>query len=129
MGLPTQQRLPPPHTLVSPQLQSLPPSQQQTAMILSTIPSSSSISSTSSSPRGALIVLEGCEDNTVLQSNQLCEFLKDEGIKARLCKFPDPSTPSGSALKAYQSTNRQLNPMAIHLLVAWELMYVIKLWN
>ncbi|CAG8498082.1 15325_t:CDS:2 [Funneliformis mosseae] len=98
LGLPTQQlststsstqRLPPPHTLVSPQLQSI----------------------------------------TALQSNQLYEFLKNEGIKARLCKFPDTSTPSGNALKIYQSTNRQPNPKTLHLLVAahwWELMPVMK---
>ncbi|RGB31718.1 thymidylate kinase-domain-containing protein, partial [Rhizophagus diaphanus] len=86
--------------------------------------------STSTPSCGALIVLEGCEDtNTTLQSNQLYEFLKNEGIKAKLWKFPDTSTPSGSALKAYQSTNRQPHLKTLHLLVAahwWELMPIMK---
>ncbi|RIA81471.1 thymidylate kinase-domain-containing protein [Glomus cerebriforme] len=123
------QRLPPPCTLVPPQLQSLPSSQQPQAIILPTTPSSSSSSTVSGSPCGALIVLEGCEDSTSLQSKQLYEFLKNEGIKARLWKFPDTSTPSGSALKTYQSTNRQLHPKTLHLLVAahwWELMPTMK---
>jgi thymidylate kinase len=101
-------------------------------MILPTTPTSSSTSTASVSPRGALIVLEGCEESTTLQSNQLHEFLKNEGIKARLWKFPDTSTPSGNALKAYQSTNRQPNSKSLHFLVAahwWELMYVINLFK
>lgn len=99
-------------------------------MVLPTTPSSTSTSTPSC---GALIVLEGCEDtNTTLQSNQLYEFLKNEGIKAKLWKFPDTSTPSGSALKAYQSTNRQPHLKTLHLLVAahwWELMYVLYIKN
>ncbi|CAI2165387.1 4089_t:CDS:2 [Funneliformis geosporum] len=68
-------------------------------------------------------------DSTALQSNQLYEFLKNEGIRARLCKFPDSTTPSGNALKLYQSSNRQPNPKTLHLLIAahwWEIMPVMK---
>ncbi|PKC74980.1 hypothetical protein RhiirA1_372795 [Rhizophagus irregularis] len=135
LGTPTHQhstyptqRLPLPSPLVPHQLQSLPSSQQPPqSLVLPTTPSSTSTSTPSC---GALIVLEGCEDtNTTLQSNQLYEFLKNEGIKAKLWKFPDTSTPSGSALKAYQSTNRQPHLKTLHLLVAahwWELMPIMK---
>ncbi|CAG8494255.1 16049_t:CDS:2, partial [Racocetra persica] len=116
-------RLPPPHTLVAPPMQLLPPTQP--TMILPNTPSPPSATA-----RGALIVLEGCEDGTTaLQSTKLLEFLKNEGIKARLWKFPDTSTPSGTALKAYRSNNRQPHPKTLHLLVAahwWELMPIMK---
>ncbi|CAJ0873811.1 14276_t:CDS:2 [Entrophospora sp. SA101] len=80
--------------------------------------------------RGALIVLEGCDDyTTTLQSTKLLEFLKNEGINARLWKFPDISTPSGSAIKTYQTNNnhqqQQSSPKIMHLLTSahwWELM-------
>ncbi|CAG8466610.1 1057_t:CDS:2 [Acaulospora morrowiae] len=117
-------RLPPPHTLVvPPPIQTLPPT--QAGMILPTSPPPSTHTA-----RGALIVLEGCEDvTTSLQSTKLLEFLKNEGIKASLWKFPDTSTPSGTALKAYQSSNRQPHPKTYHLLVAahwWELMPIMR---
>ncbi|CAG8489345.1 824_t:CDS:2 [Racocetra fulgida] len=116
-------RLPPPHTLGAPPMQLLPPTQP--TMILPNTPSPPAATA-----RGALIVLEGCEDGTTaLQSTKLLEFLKNEGIKARLWKFPDTSTPSGTALKAYRSNNRQPHPKTLHLLVAahwWELMPIMK---
>ncbi|CAG8474666.1 11923_t:CDS:2, partial [Cetraspora pellucida] len=116
-------RLPPPHTLVAPPMQLLPPT--QSTMILPNTPSPPAATA-----RGALIVLEGCEDGTTaLQSTKLLEFLKNEGIKARLWKFPDTTTPSGTALKAYRSSNRQPHPKTLHLLVAahwWELMPIMK---
>ncbi|CAG8618901.1 21504_t:CDS:2 [Cetraspora pellucida] len=116
-------RLPPPHTLVVPPMQLLPPT--QSTMILPNTPSPPAATA-----RGALIVLEGCEDGTTaLQSTKLLEFLKNEGIKARLWKFPDTTTPSGTALKAYRSSNRQPHPKTLHLLVAahwWELMPIMK---
>ncbi|CAG8485924.1 6024_t:CDS:2 [Diversispora eburnea] len=80
--------------------------------------------------RGALIVLEGCEDGTTsLQSTKLFEILKNEGFKAALWKFPDVSTPSGIALKAYQTNGHQPHPKTLHLLVSahwWELMPIMK---
>ncbi|CAG8630821.1 1541_t:CDS:2, partial [Acaulospora colombiana] len=125
--IPPQQnatRLPPPHALVAPpSIQTLPPAQP--AMVLPTSPPPSSHTA-----RGALIVLEGCEDvTTSLQSTKLLEFLKNEGIKASLWKFPDTSTPSGAALKTYQSSNRRTHPKTHHLLVAahwWELMPIMS---
>ncbi|CAG8466176.1 2676_t:CDS:2 [Dentiscutata erythropus] len=104
--------------IVAPPMQLLPPTQP------------TMISPPAATARGALIVLEGCEDGTTaLQSTKLLEFLKNEGIKARLWKFPDTTTPSGTALKAYRSSNRQPHPKTLHLLVAahwWELMPIMK---
>lgn len=123
-------RLPPPHTLVVSQPSHPPPIQISSAaqpspgMGIPTSPPTSAVTN-----RGALIVLEGCEDGTSLQSTKLFEFLKNEGFKAALWKFPDVSTPSGSALKAYQTSGHQPHPKTLHLLVSahwWELMPIMK---
>ncbi|CAG8497836.1 4052_t:CDS:10 [Ambispora leptoticha] len=119
---PTQTRLPPSHTIIQ-------PSQSATSPTTNTSSPPSPINPTTI-VRGALIVLEGCEDgSSSLQANKLLEFLKNEGIKAKLWKFPDHSTPSGNALQSYQQSNRQPHPKTLHLLSAahwWELMPIMK---
>ncbi|CAG8507683.1 2126_t:CDS:10, partial [Ambispora gerdemannii] len=121
---PTPTRLPPPHTLIQP-LQSATSSSATTSLPPSPI-------NPITKARGAMIVLEGCEDGSgsrSLQANKLLDFLKNEGIKAKLWKFPDHSTPSGNALQSYQQSNRQPPPKTLHLLTAahwWELMPTMK---
>ncbi|CAG8459783.1 6467_t:CDS:2 [Paraglomus brasilianum] len=83
-----------------------------------------------SSSRGALIVLEGYEDGaTTMQAAKLLEFLKNEGIKAKLWKFPDASTPAGEALTKHRQNNGHSQPRALHLLIAahwWELVPTMR---
>lgn len=80
---------------------------------------------TKTMPRGALIVLEGCDrSGKSTQSKLLVESLKNLQYKAELLRFPDRTTQIGSLLSSYLQMKKDIEDHAVHLLFAanrWEL--------
>jgi dTMP kinase len=76
-------------------------------------------------PRGALIVLEGCDKSgKTTQCRKLVQHLTDMGRKAELWRFPERSTAIGSVINDYIARKCELEDRAIHLLFAanrWEM--------
>ncbi len=89
---------------------------------------SMSMSSSGSSRRGLLIVLEGCDRSG---KTSLCKRLVEglnsaqapEGVRAEAMRFPDRSTQVGQLIDKYLRGQRQLDDRAVHLLFSgnrWE---------
>jgi len=78
-----------------------------------------------STPRGALIVLEGCDrTGKTTQAQMLIETLKKQGKSAEFMRFPDRSTNIGGIINSYLSCSSELEDHSIHLLFSanrWEL--------
>ncbi|KIL62863.1 hypothetical protein M378DRAFT_80477 [Amanita muscaria Koide BX008] len=78
-----------------------------------------------SSKRGAFIVIEGLDrSGKSTQASAILSRLQENGIKAKLLKFPDRTTPIGKMIDAYLKSQSDLDDRAIHLLFSanrWEL--------
>jgi len=76
-------------------------------------------------PRGALIVLEGCDrTGKTTQAQMLIDTLKKQGKSAEFMRFPDRSTSIGGIINSYLSCASELEDHSIHLLFSanrWEL--------
>ncbi|KAK2180361.1 hypothetical protein NP493_446g01022 [Ridgeia piscesae] len=74
--------------------------------------------------RGALIVFEGCDrSGKSTQCKKLVEALNNDGIKAKLWRFPDRDTAIGVMISRYLEQKCELEDHAIHLLFTanrWE---------
>ncbi|XP_059615699.1 uncharacterized protein LOC132261140 [Phlebotomus argentipes] len=74
--------------------------------------------------RGAFIVLEGCDrSGKSTQSQKLVEKLNENGINAKLMKFPDRETECGKMIDGYLRKTKSLTDEGIHLLFStnrWE---------
>ncbi|GAB0097543.1 Thymidylate kinase [Sergentomyia squamirostris] len=74
--------------------------------------------------RGAFIVLEGCDrSGKTTQSQKLVEKLQEDGVDAKLIKFPDRNTECGKMIDEYLRKKNRLSDQGIHLLFAanrWE---------
>lgn len=77
-----------------------------------------------SSERGALIVLEGCDrSGKTTQCNILQKNLSDAGHSVKLLKYPDRTTVIGHIIHDYLSCNTEVEDHAVHLLFSanrWE---------
>ncbi|XP_076435713.1 thymidylate kinase-like [Babylonia areolata] len=84
----------------------------------------------SSNPRGAFIVFEGCDKSgKSTQCELLVDRLNKDGVKAQLMKFPDRTTPIGMMINNYLQQSCQIEDHAVHLLFAanrWEAMPKMK---
>ncbi|KAF3617373.1 putative BTB/POZ domain-containing protein-like [Capsicum annuum] len=78
----------------------------------------------SSSPRGALIVLEGLDRcGKTSQSGRLYKYLLEQGHSVESWRFPDRNTGVGQMISSYLTNESQLEDHAIHLLFSanrWE---------
>ncbi|KAM3301465.1 thymidylate kinase [Capsicum chacoense] len=78
----------------------------------------------SSSPRGALIVLEGLDRcGKTSQSGSLYKYLLEQGHSVESWRFPDRNTGVGQMISSYLTNESQLEDHAIHLLFSanrWE---------
>ncbi|PHT43069.1 hypothetical protein CQW23_17094 [Capsicum baccatum] len=78
----------------------------------------------SSSPRGALIVLEGLDRcGKTSQSGRLYKYLLEQGHSVESWRFPDRNTGVGQMISSYLANESQLEDHAIHLLFSanrWE---------
>ncbi|XP_015113899.1 thymidylate kinase [Diachasma alloeum] len=75
-------------------------------------------------PRGALLVLEGCDRaGKSTQVKKLVQALNDMGIPAEERRFPDRSTTIGTVIDQFLSNKNDFPPETIHLLFSanrWE---------
>ncbi|KAF8698240.1 hypothetical protein AX14_001171 [Amanita brunnescens Koide BX004] len=82
-------------------------------------------SSRTMTKRGAFIVIEGLDrSGKSTQSSAILARLHENGIPAKLMKFPDRTTPIGKMIDAYLRSQSDLDDRAIHLLFSanrWEL--------
>lgn len=82
----------------------------------------------SSSPRGALIVLEGLDRcGKTSQSGRLYKYLLEQGHSVESWRFPDRNTGVGQMISSYLTNESQLEDHAIHLLFSanrWEKRFV-----
>eukprot|EP00158_Paraphelidium_tribonemae_P008054 Partr_v1_DN28450_c1_g1_i1_m41803 putative thymidylate kinase len=92
-----------------------------------------SLAKSDSTPRGALIVLEGCDRaGKSTQCMRLVDHLNNSGIPAQLFRFPDRSTAIGQCINDYLTNAngvQELSDQAIHLLFSanrWESMDAMR---
>lgn len=75
-------------------------------------------------PRGALIVFEGCDrSGKTTQCKNLVQTIHKKGLDVQLMSFPDRSTPTGIIIDKYLKNKQSLSNEVIHLLFAanrWE---------
>ncbi|KAK6498683.1 Thymidylate kinase [Arthrobotrys musiformis] len=75
-------------------------------------------------PRGALIAIEGLDRaGKSTQCDLLLNRLLSSGIPAKLQKFPDRTTPTGTLINTYLTSSTPLDDQSIHLLFSanrWE---------
>ncbi|KAL9640096.1 MAG: hypothetical protein Q9204_000848 [Flavoplaca sp. TL-2023a] len=78
----------------------------------------------SSSPRGALIVIEGLDRaGKSTQCEKLVQFLEKDGRLVKHMRFPNRSTPIGKTIDSYLKGETQQDDHVIHLLFSanrWE---------
>jgi dTMP kinase len=95
-----------------------------TALLATPITSTTAPTSSSSSDRGAFIVLEGVDRcGKTTQCGLLLEQLLAEGIPAVSKRFPDRTTTIGKMIDQYLTGSKDLEDHAIHLLFSanrWE---------
>ncbi|EXJ92100.1 thymidylate kinase [Capronia epimyces CBS 606.96] len=86
--------------------------------------------STTTSPRGLLIVLEGLDrSGKSSQCELLVEALQAKGHKVRHVKFPDRTTPTGQMINSYLTRQARQDDHSIHLLFSanrWEAVHSIQ---
>lgn len=78
----------------------------------------------SSTNRGALIVLEGCDRaGKTTQCKRIVETLSNSGQKVKFMNFPDRSTQCGSLINSYLTNKDNFTDEGIHLL------YTLNRWE
>uniref|UniRef100_T1JGQ2 Thymidylate kinase n=1 Tax=Strigamia maritima TaxID=126957 RepID=T1JGQ2_STRMM len=91
---------------------------------------SAATSTMSSTKRGALIVLEGCDrSGKSSQANKLVEKFNLEGTACNHLRFPDRTTTIGTLINDYLQQKSQIEDHVIHLLFSanrWEFAQTIK---
>ncbi|KAH9513858.1 dTMP kinase [Bulinus truncatus] len=83
-----------------------------------------------STPRGSLIVLEGCDrSGKTTQCAKLVETLSAKGESIEALKFPDRLTPIGKMINSYLQMSEELDDRVAHLLFSanrWEAVESMK---
>ncbi|KDR80280.1 hypothetical protein GALMADRAFT_1188335 [Galerina marginata CBS 339.88] len=84
----------------------------------------------SSNHRAPFIVIEGLDrSGKTTQTSRLHTRLKENGVEAKLVKFPDRTTAIGQMIDSYLRSASELDDRAVHLLFSanrWELASTIE---